>query len=120
MNGIYESFIPEYMWHELKYSVRTALQPKGPMAAFNHTDHLTLSVPNPRTCFFQDHIVQQLGYRIGTDLFIMDPQDFLFVALNSFNGEGIQKLKCFAKAITKLCVCLCVFSSHFVTFTVIH
>jgi hypothetical protein len=81
------------MWQELECSVRSGLQPKGSMAAFNHTDHLAISVPNPGACYLQDHIVQQLAQKVKADLLVLDPQDFVFLAQHSFSRDGKSKKK---------------------------
>jgi hypothetical protein len=58
------------------------------MAAFNHTDHLAISVPNPGACYLQDHIIQQLAQKAKADLLVLDPQDFVFLAQHSFSRDG--------------------------------
>lgn len=63
------------------------------MATFNHTDHLALNISDPGACYLQDHIVQQLASKVKADLLILDPQDLIFLAQQSFSRDG--KKKCF-------------------------
>ncbi|KAI9257451.1 P-loop containing nucleoside triphosphate hydrolase protein [Helicostylum pulchrum] len=57
------------------------------MAAFNHTDHLALSIPNRGACYLLDHIVNKLAAENKADLIVLDPQDFVFLAQHSFNRD---------------------------------
>lgn len=84
----YSPFIPEYVWQELSCAVRSGLIRKGSMAAYNHTDHLALSIPNRGACYMLDHIVFSLAKTASTDVLVLDPQDFVFLAQHSFNREG--------------------------------
>lgn len=84
----YHPFIPDYVWQELTCAVRSGLIRKGSMAAYNHTDHLALSVPNRGACHMLDHIVYSLAKTVSTDVLVLDPQDFVFLAQHSFNREG--------------------------------
>ncbi|KAI9486388.1 MAG: hypothetical protein EXX96DRAFT_548863 [Benjaminiella poitrasii] len=86
-NQAYSSFIPSYVWKELEYSARSGLTPKGIMAAFNHTDHLAIHVPSPGACYFQDYIVRRLAAQIKTNLLVLDPQDFVFLAQRCFHYD---------------------------------
>lgn len=91
----YASFIPEYVWKELVCSVRSGLIRKGSMAAYNHTDHLALSVPNRGACYLLDHIVNKLAAETKADVLVLDPQDFVFLAQHSFNRDGNTKILSF-------------------------
>lgn len=84
----YRPFIPDYVWQELTCAVRSGLIRKGSMAAYNHTDHLALSVPNRGACRMLDHIVYSLAKTVSTDVLVLDPQDFVFLAQHSFNREA--------------------------------
>ncbi|KAG2233064.1 hypothetical protein INT48_009864 [Thamnidium elegans] len=83
----YSSFIPDYVWKELTFAVRSGLIRKGSMAAYNHTDHLALSIPNRGACYLLDHIVNKLAAENKADLLVLDPQDFVFLAQHSFNRD---------------------------------
>lgn len=87
----YSSFIPDYVWRELISAARSGLVRKGSIAAYNHTDHLALSVPNRGACYLLDHIVQKMAADVKADLLILDPQDFVFLAQHTFNRDGNEK-----------------------------
>lgn len=85
----YTPFIPDYLWQELTCAVRSGLIRKGSMAAYNHTDHLALSIPNSGACYLLDHIVYKVAANVSTDVLVLDPQDFVFLAQHSFNRDGM-------------------------------
>ncbi|KAI7906976.1 P-loop containing nucleoside triphosphate hydrolase protein [Cokeromyces recurvatus] len=62
------------------------------MAAYNHTDHLILHVPNPGACYFQDHIVHKLAAKNKTNLLVLDSQDFIFLAQHCFHHDAATLL----------------------------
>ncbi|CEP07700.1 hypothetical protein [Parasitella parasitica] len=83
----YASFVPEYVWKELEFTVRSGLTPKGALAAFDHTDHIGLTVPNAGSCYLQDHMVHQLAAKVKANVLTLDPQDFIFLAQHSFSRD---------------------------------
>ncbi|KAI8647483.1 P-loop containing nucleoside triphosphate hydrolase protein [Parasitella parasitica] len=83
----YASFIPDYVWKELEFTIRSGLAPKGTLAAFDHTDHIGLTVPNAGSCYLQDHMVHQLAAKVKANVLILDPQDFIFLAQRSFSRD---------------------------------
>jgi hypothetical protein len=89
----YSSFIPDYVWWELINAARSGLVHKGSIAAFNHTDHLALSVPHRGACYLLDHIVHKMAAHVKADVLILDSQDFVFLAQHSFNRDGNEKAK---------------------------
>lgn len=80
--------MPDYVWKELEYTVRSGLTPKGTLAAFDHTDHIGITVPNAGACYLQDHIVHQLAAKVNANVLTLDPQDFIFLAQRSFSRDG--------------------------------
>jgi hypothetical protein len=72
----------------LTHAARSGLVQKGSIAAYNHTDHLALSVPNRGACYLLDHIVHRIADKVNADLLVLDPQDFVFLAQHSFNRDG--------------------------------
>ena len=85
--------MPDYVWKELEYTVRSGLAPKGTLAAFDHTDHIGITVPNAGACYLQDHIVHHLAAKVNANVLTLDPQDFIFLAQRSFNRDGKKKKK---------------------------
>ncbi|GAN05781.1 conserved hypothetical protein [Mucor ambiguus] len=94
----YASFVPDYVWKELEYSVRSGLAPKGTLAAFDHTDHIGLTVPNAGACYLQDHIVHQLAANVNANVLTLDPQDFIFLAQRSFNRDAADLMPLFSSS----------------------
>lgn len=75
----------------MTFAVRSGLIRKGSMAAYNHTDHLALSIPNRGACYLLDHIVNKLAGDAKADMLVLDPQDFVFLAQHSFNRDGKER-----------------------------
>ncbi|CAO3644209.1 unnamed protein product [Mucor fragilis] len=94
----YASFVPDYVWKELEYSVRSGLAPKGTLAAFDHTDHIGLTVPNAGACYLQDHIVHQLAANVHANVLTLDPQDFIFLAQRSFSRDAADLVPLFSSS----------------------
>ncbi|KAL7331522.1 hypothetical protein PS15p_203704 [Mucor circinelloides] len=94
----YASFVPDYVWKELEYSVRSGLAPKGRLAAFDHTDHIGMTVPNAGSCYLQDHIVHQLAANVNANVLTLDPQDLIFLAQRSFSRDAADLMPLFSSS----------------------
>ncbi|KAI8967926.1 P-loop containing nucleoside triphosphate hydrolase protein, partial [Mycotypha africana] len=58
----------------------------------NHTDHLSIHIPNPGACYMQDHIVCRLAQKVKAHLLVLDPQDFIYLAQHSFKKDAARLL----------------------------
>ncbi|KAI8384604.1 P-loop containing nucleoside triphosphate hydrolase protein [Radiomyces spectabilis] len=89
--AIKDSIVPDHVWNELVFCTRTGLAPKGSLAAYNHSDHTLLHIPEKGTTFIQDKIAKRLAQQVEADLLSFDSQDFLFLAKDSY-GKAMTLL----------------------------
>ncbi|KAI8066364.1 P-loop containing nucleoside triphosphate hydrolase protein [Gongronella butleri] len=90
---------PESLWQELKYSVHAGLAPKAALAAFDHSDHLVLTIPKAGATYLQDTLARQLATSAKADLVIFDAQDFVSLAQDNAT-EAMTLLPAMTKGVS--------------------